>query len=411
MKRTALGLLVAAFVIVPTEQKDPLSSGSVHIEPHVDTNSVIRRQSAIATPNLVRREGESLEEAGAAAASAARSAAKSNTASDPESSADEDYKKSKAVSGYNVVGSQDTNGDEGDAGLDAAGDEGTPDADDATASISKDKYLLWQNNDTHMIVRWLEWGCPSSFSADQTAFDAHTRFEKPDQRLGRVQCCRTSNSSDGASCVRRDANGTGECFGGGELHTFMEARNLCNAAGMRLCSRQELETEDALGCCKSGCGMEQELVWTSTHDFTSVRKNNEELKVEIERLESENSKLKAGHEKMREEYRLLVEKIQAYRNLHPTPPPFHGPPPTTTTLFGLSAEDLEELKKSADLVRESHEELSQEAEEMKAEWSGIMSHSPETDLPASEEVVRQKTATHVDSDEKPVDTHADATTN
>eukprot|EP00929_Paragymnodinium_shiwhaense_P083388 TRINITY_DN44406_c0_g1_i1.p1 TRINITY_DN44406_c0_g1~~TRINITY_DN44406_c0_g1_i1.p1 ORF type:complete len:391 (-),score=56.98 TRINITY_DN44406_c0_g1_i1:409-1581(-) len=67
--------------------------------------------------------------------------------------------------------------------------------------------------------------------------------------LAHVRCC----SLDGTDCLSKHS----ACRARG---TFEDAEELCKSLGRRLCSQAELESNL---CCGTGCGMDNELVWTS----------------------------------------------------------------------------------------------------------------------------------------------------
>jgi hypothetical protein len=69
-----------------------------------------------------------------------------------------------------------------------------------------------------------------------------------------VRCC----SMDGTQC---DSSLTGHCLP--KSATFAEAEASCGKAGMKLCSKIELESGV---CCGTGCDYDNELVWTSAVD-------------------------------------------------------------------------------------------------------------------------------------------------
>ena len=61
-------------------------------------------------------------------------------------------------------------------------------------------------------------------------------------------------------------DGSGACISGSadaQKYTYFEAKEMCEAQSMRLCTRDELLSESAAGCCATGCWGDYAVVWTS----------------------------------------------------------------------------------------------------------------------------------------------------
>jgi len=69
-----------------------------------------------------------------------------------------------------------------------------------------------------------------------------------------VNCCTGSIGGNDLMCDRRG------CFA---TTNFEVAKSHCENKNMRLCSREELETEV---CCSMGCGFDRNITWTSDTD-------------------------------------------------------------------------------------------------------------------------------------------------
>ena len=88
-----------------------------------------------------------------------------------------------------------------------------------------------------------------------TVSTQHTWTERSTSRSASVRCCSVSGID--ITCDSRDPSGT--CLPA--VATYAEAEQACAAAGMRLCTRGEIEDNI---CCGTGCGYDGNLVWTST---------------------------------------------------------------------------------------------------------------------------------------------------
>ena len=61
-------------------------------------------------------------------------------------------------------------------------------------------------------------------------------------------------------------DGSGACISGdsdAQKYTYFEAKAMCEAQSMRLCTREELLSDLAAGCCGTGCWHDHAVVWTS----------------------------------------------------------------------------------------------------------------------------------------------------
>lgn len=86
-------------------------------------------------------------------------------------------------------------------------------------------------------------------------------FYDPTEAIGEIHCC----SMDGLTCSRKR---NGSCRSGSNdafKVTWLEAKQHCNADGMRLCNSQE----EVDRCCGTGCSTDRDLVWTAVS--SSVR--------------------------------------------------------------------------------------------------------------------------------------------
>jgi hypothetical protein len=88
-----------------------------------------------------------------------------------------------------------------------------------------------------------------------TAGTAHKWTELNTSLSASVRCCSVGVSGIEVTC---DSNPSGTCLPA--VATYAEAEQACAAAGMRLCTRGEIE--DGI-CCGTGCGYDGHVVWTS----------------------------------------------------------------------------------------------------------------------------------------------------
>ena len=87
-----------------------------------------------------------------------------------------------------------------------------------------------------------------------TAGTAHKWTELDTSLSASVRCC-----SVGGIEVTCDSDPSGTCLPA--VATYAEAEQACAAAGMRLCTRGEIEDDI---CCGTGCGYDGHVVWTSS---------------------------------------------------------------------------------------------------------------------------------------------------
>jgi len=89
------------------------------------------------------------------------------------------------------------------------------------------------------------------------AFQEEVGFYDPSRSVAKIQCC----SLDGSTCTRKDSWPHGACLGDREKVTWAQAKQICEAEGMRLCnSQQEVDN-----CCHRGCGYDGALTWTGIY--------------------------------------------------------------------------------------------------------------------------------------------------
>jgi len=89
-----------------------------------------------------------------------------------------------------------------------------------------------------------------------TAGTAHKWTELNTSLSASVRCCSVGVSGIEVTC---DSNPSGTCLPA--VATYAEAEQACAAAGMRLCTRGEIEDDI---CCGTGCGYDGHVVWTSS---------------------------------------------------------------------------------------------------------------------------------------------------
>jgi len=105
-------------------------------------------------------------------------------------------------------------------------------------------------------------GCHDA-SFEKVKTDDFKGFYQPENLKAGVRCC----SLDGESIIEGNNNGKerfcktlGKCTGNNGV-TFKEAGEQCAAEGLRLCTKEELLSEE---CCGTGGNCDSHLVWTST---------------------------------------------------------------------------------------------------------------------------------------------------
>jgi len=89
------------------------------------------------------------------------------------------------------------------------------------------------------------------------SFQEEVGFYDPSRSVAKIQCC----SLDGSTCTRKDSWPHGACLGDREKVAWAQAKQICEAEGMRLCnSQQEVDN-----CCHRGCGYDGALTWTGIY--------------------------------------------------------------------------------------------------------------------------------------------------
>jgi len=185
---------------------------------------------------------------------------------------------------------------------------------------------------------WLEAGCRSLTTDPILA----GKFASIGEAVGKIQCCR-DGASTGATCLRKHS---GVCMSGNSttnMVTFKQAALACETNGYRLCTKQEMQDDSSLGCCKQGCGLDSMLVWTSTFSFKNLKESNEELKTEISNIQTENTRIEQEHK----ELAFRMGELQNDFNRSAIPSGYKPPPPADTvnqasipTITGDEAEYL-----------------------------------------------------------------------
>ena len=95
--------------------------------------------------------------------------------------------------------------------------------------------------------------------------------------VGFTQCCsgevnlgaKTCSRKHKGTCFNKDE--TGAFAATGKAVTHYEAASTCEAAGSRLCTKDELLEATASGCCGTGCGLNTGMAWTSTENVGASR--------------------------------------------------------------------------------------------------------------------------------------------
>ena len=105
---------------------------------------------------------------------------------------------------------------------------------------------------------WLVHGCPLATKPLQSV------VADPNQPMSPVvRCC------DYAGVCKLKYSDTGYCFirnrtGRPSLFNYHAAATVCANDRKRLCTKEELFSVKATGCCKQGCDNPHELIWTSS---------------------------------------------------------------------------------------------------------------------------------------------------
>ena len=113
---------------------------------------------------------------------------------------------------------------------------------------------------------WLESACHSrSCNGDCKKIrpGRNPRWAKSTDIVGKIQCC----SYEGV-CTRTDADD--KCFGDNgdvKAYNYLEAERICALNNKRLCTKAELLTKNASGCCMNGCALDDAIVWTNDSQY------------------------------------------------------------------------------------------------------------------------------------------------
>lgn len=112
---------------------------------------------------------------------------------------------------------------------------------------------------------WLERAC-GQIPCNKNCKELHSyrtaRWARSTDVVGEIQCC-----SDKGECTRVDADN--KCFSGDtrdqdtRKYSYLEAKRICAQNNKRLCTKAELLSENAAGCCNGGCQNDGAIVWTS----------------------------------------------------------------------------------------------------------------------------------------------------
>jgi len=190
---------------------------------------------------------------------------------------------------------------------------------------------------------WIEEGCRFG-----TGTPLKGNFSTAKGKVAYVQCC---TSGQGPRCTRKSND---VCLQNTEAVTFYEAKQICENAGMRLCSKTELhDSPDALGCCGGGCGLDNLLVWTETMSSDSEWALNKRLTKRVNDLRSKNLDLLREH--LSTELRLEALKNTATDDMFTTPAPPVEPSASNTIARVL--ERNTDLKKTYNVLKEENEML------------------------------------------------------
>ena len=109
---------------------------------------------------------------------------------------------------------------------------------------------------------WLEKGCRGINCGDDCKkihIEGTARWAISTEVVGEIQCC-----SDQGACTRYDADKN--CYSGdgdAKKYSYLEAVRICAQDNKRLCTKAELLSKDAAGCCSNGCQLDGAIVWTS----------------------------------------------------------------------------------------------------------------------------------------------------
>jgi len=131
---------------------------------------------------------------------------------------------------------------------------------EGTDALGHDEYECYVPfTRSELAFKWVENGCWSNSGGG----DGH--WESPLGAVAHVHCC-----TEAGECERHVSGATNNagCFSGGNsgvpMQTYDGAVAICAADGMRLCTKDELLSEGAAGCCSTGCSHDSAMVWTNT---------------------------------------------------------------------------------------------------------------------------------------------------
>lgn len=204
---------------------------------------------------------------------------------------------------------------------------------------------------------WIEDGCRYG-----VGHPLQGNYSKAHLRVAKVQCCTTGK---GPACLRKMDT---KCLMNEDpsmLYTHDEAKQVCESSGMRMCSKKEMhDSPDSLGCCGTGCGMDDLYTWTNTLSSKSELILNRKLTKRITDLRGKNLGLLKEH--LSEELRLEFLKNEMNEAMWAT---------TTPLVTMASSEEVDNvitkndaLKTTYDVLKEENEMLRKRLEDM-MDWS------------------------------------------
>lgn len=125
---------------------------------------------------------------------------------------------------------------------------------------------------------WVEQGCPFEYGhlqKDPTLdgdgkriFEPQGRWEYPQELAGDVQCC--TDEMEG-KCYRSTGAKGAACFSSSHFasqpqFSYQAAVDVCSAAGMRLCTKNETQYSASDSCCaNNACWHNPKMMWTSDY--------------------------------------------------------------------------------------------------------------------------------------------------
>lgn len=186
---------------------------------------------------------------------------------------------------------------------------------------------------------WLEAGCRALLPDTLPG-----KFAAVGENIGKVQCCRDEPQNNGTYCYRKHM---ASCLSSNEtdMVSFAGAAIACETNGYRLCTKQELADDNMAGnsCCKSGCGIDDALVWTSTFTFKGLKDTNEALKAEMQQVQFDTFKIEQEHKELQSK----VEELRSVVNRTEIPPGYVPEPPIEALkklpIHTITAEEAEAM--------------------------------------------------------------------